>query len=490
MRVQKRIPWLISLGMVLAAMTLWGTRAGADVNTDQPGSIVIWPKVIADGTRDTIITLTNTSNSTAYAHCFYVQGTGFCSITPDFCTINQPLSCPIVAGGPPNVCQDFWGEEDFDVILTRQQPTMWRVSTGRFENLLSGAGTFCTTVPGSPPTQYCPGLFEAISVPPVHFQADNPQEFGGFRGELRCVQTNSDGSPNGMDALKGEADIQAVDIGTTFAPLVSEYNAIAIQSNQDGAIDAGNGSDILELNGLGYNACPEALDTIHYAPGGDDIAAAANDWGGGTEPVSTELTMVPCRADFSDIIGAGFNVHFGVYDEFESFFSRDLAFGCWASVTLEDLGFSNVNGATMMHTVLTSSGTGFCIQGPTPSVACTSDAGCGLGGVCAPAPGIVGVVEEVHSGPRTSMDPTAVGSAAANLHMVDADGDGSLQRPGHCRGALTTQCTTDADCPTGLCRFASTTPCTSDAQCAATPNDFCDRCMNDEIRYDTFVSHP
>ena len=28
MRVQKRNPWLFSLGVVLAAMALWGTQAG------------------------------------------------------------------------------------------------------------------------------------------------------------------------------------------------------------------------------------------------------------------------------------------------------------------------------------------------------------------------------------------------------------------------------------------------------------------------------
>ena len=46
MRVQKRNPWLFSLGVVLAAMVLWGSQAGADVTSDRPGSVVIWPKVI------------------------------------------------------------------------------------------------------------------------------------------------------------------------------------------------------------------------------------------------------------------------------------------------------------------------------------------------------------------------------------------------------------------------------------------------------------
>ena len=73
MRVQKRSPWLNSLGVVLTAMALWGTQASADVSSDKPGSVVIWPKVIADGTRDTLIQLTNTRNETAYAHCEYIN---------------------------------------------------------------------------------------------------------------------------------------------------------------------------------------------------------------------------------------------------------------------------------------------------------------------------------------------------------------------------------------------------------------------------------
>ena len=153
MRVQKRIPWVWSLGVGLAAMALCGTRAGADVSSDRPGSIVIWPKVVADGTRDTLITLTNTSNSMAYAHCEYTQGTGVCSLTPQFCSLTTSNSCPEIPNGPPNLCVIDCDSHNFDVVLTRQQPTMWRVSTGRFEFLLGGSGTACTTYP----TTHCSG---------------------------------------------------------------------------------------------------------------------------------------------------------------------------------------------------------------------------------------------------------------------------------------------------------------------------------------------
>ena len=47
--------------------------ASAAVTTEQSGSILVWPKVVWDGTRDTIIQLTNTGNPTVQAHCFYVN---------------------------------------------------------------------------------------------------------------------------------------------------------------------------------------------------------------------------------------------------------------------------------------------------------------------------------------------------------------------------------------------------------------------------------
>ena len=146
MRVQKRNPWLYSLGVVLAAMVLSGSRAGADVTSDRPGSVTIWPKVIADGTRDTLITLTNTRNEEAYAHCEYVNAIGFCTISGAFCTLPSTAavaSAPACPGGTGDVCELQWQSLDFDVILTKQQPTIWRVSTGRRDDPLQDADAEC-----------------------------------------------------------------------------------------------------------------------------------------------------------------------------------------------------------------------------------------------------------------------------------------------------------------------------------------------------------
>jgi len=103
------------VGLMAAALVgVMASGAVADVTTERSASILVFPKVIADGTRDTIIQITNTSNSMVHAHCFYVNGA---------------LTFPDQPAGPNN--PPLWTEIDFDIWLTKQQPTHWVVSEGR-----------------------------------------------------------------------------------------------------------------------------------------------------------------------------------------------------------------------------------------------------------------------------------------------------------------------------------------------------------------------
>jgi hypothetical protein len=525
MRVQKRIPWLFSLGVVLGAMALWGTRAGADVTSDRPGSVVVWPKVIADGTRDTLITLTNTSNQQAYAHCQYILGTGVCSLTPQFCSVPAAIpgggspDCEQINGASANTCEISWQVGDFDVILTRQQPTIWRVSTGRVEDLSLPDNAKCVDfVQGMTPRQSCPGLFPIGNVPPpppAALLGTGPND-ATFRGELRCIQVNADGSALAGNALKGEAIIETLGSNQT-----SEYSAIDILG-EDGVSDAS--PDVIKLNGIEYNACPEAVDLTHYAPNEEDLVAAQIGSPCTTSgcPVRTEITLTPCRSDFAASVGTPFRADFNVWDEFEVFFSIEQPFDCWANVDLTQLHFSDVQGSTFQHTRVISQGSGICIAGVNQGlVGCTQDLpDCGAGGVCAPASGLLAIVEQFHAddeslaapGPPGFPSPLLinVGTDAANSHSVDLNGDGSLQRLGHCRNKLTQTCSMDSDCPPGNCRISTTTTCLTDsvcntinadcvaagnpAQCCTGPStgncvagDFCDRCMNDEITFEPDV---
>jgi hypothetical protein len=518
MRVQKRIPWLMSLGAVLAAMALGATQAGADSISDRPGSVVIWPKVIADGTRDTLIALTNTKNTTAYAYCEYVVGTGTCLLTTDYCSVNS--DCPEInpPNGPANPCVITWGTRDFSVILTKQQPTIWRVSTGRVENLfLPDNGECMTFVLDGTLRESCPGFFQvgqgggvpvAPPAPLVGTDEDDPT----FRGELRCIQTNVDGSPVAANALKGEAIIE-----TVFPPSnnISKYNSINITGLV--GVDA-DSPTVVELNGINYNACPEAIEATHYAPGASDLVA---DELGATCTTSdcavrTEITIVPCRANFLEEEGSRFNVGYELVDEFESAFTAAGVYDCWANVDVASLNVFNINSASFFHTRMNSIGSGLCIEGTNAGLlGCTSDTtgnlggglvGCGVGGVCAPISGILAVVEEFHSTDASQPvinEFAGVGTNASNAFSIDSNRDGSIQRPGRCRittpaqnaqqaaqlgcadttGPIFCQCTNDAQCPTGRCRIATATMCSDDTQCPGV-DDFCDRCMNDEITFD------
>ena len=144
------------LGALAACMVLGGA-AQAQVATERPGSILVFPKVVRDAERDTIIHITNTGNMVNNLRCFYVTG---------------------------NTCRCT----DFEVSLTRQQPTHWRASTGRFVTLSDPFG--------SDGAGLDPGL-----IPPV------PMD---FEGALVCAEVNSDGMPVAQNKLKGEASILAL----------------------------------------------------------------------------------------------------------------------------------------------------------------------------------------------------------------------------------------------------------------------------------------
>src|SRR5215470_14737888 len=92
---------LVLIGMTLTSSTV---RAEEPFTTERPSSVLLFPKVV--NTSDTIIQITNTTNLLVNVHCFYVNGQSF--------------------GGVP-----IWQITDFELVLTRQQPTHWSVGNGR-----------------------------------------------------------------------------------------------------------------------------------------------------------------------------------------------------------------------------------------------------------------------------------------------------------------------------------------------------------------------
>jgi hypothetical protein len=492
MRVLKRSPWLSGLGLVLvlALFSLISKPAAADVASDQAGSIVIFPKVIADGTRDTLIELSNTANTTQYAHCFYVNAGGTCEFNPDVqCAVSS--DCPLYETANEH-CIAFWQEDNFDLQLTKQQPTIWRASTGRIVNPTDPVGGSCSCVKADGTMrQTCPGI-DPGNIIPAPAQP--------FRGELKCILVDESGAASNANALKGEAIIE-----TLGSPQISKYNSINILAVQDAPASSDTADLALKLNNSEYNACPKSLEVVHYANGAGDIVLNALDPNSCATamgcPVFTQITLIPCTEDLEDQVCVNTIAQFAVYDEQETPVSASMEVACWNNSWLGDIGDHGVafdaSRGTFLRTHIQAAAGTRCIAGPNLNAkGCTDDDDCGgaaNGGVCGPAPGLLAVVEEVHviNQPGDNRDSQMIGSlfgtAATNVHMVG-------QRSGFCRGNPGDSCESDADCTSGLCRKDGTS-CDDDGDCDTSvpgpgPLNRCDLCIIDSIDVPEVVPSP
>jgi len=354
----------ILAGAALAA----GVAQAQGVSTERPGSILIFPKVVNDGV-DTIIQITNTTNSMTYAHCFYVNGD----------TVNgQPL----------------WQVTDFDLVLTRQQPTHWAASEGRAVNPTDNFPG------GQPGSGLDPGL-----IPPV---------VPGFTGFLTCVETTSDGTPVSSNSLIGTAVVGAIgpDVAVSSA---SKYNAVAILGclNNTGPCgppggpntgQANNGDNILELNNIEYARCPGGLYLNFQSEGSSDPALD----GAGNTPsaVSTNLSLVPCGIDFENLEPTSTTIGVEIRDEFETrtSVSSGIDVNCFFTGDLDDPLFSG----------------SFTLPTDFGSAILRPSAGTGL-------PPVVGVANVL----RTAGDGTS-DTAATNLHFCTDE-----SAPASCTGVDT-----------------------------------------------------
>jgi hypothetical protein len=272
----------VLIGVTLAAGTV---SAQGNFSTERPGSILIFPKVV-NSPSNTIIQITNTGNLMTHAHCFYTDGR----------TVNG---------------QPAWQVTDFELTLTRQQPTHWSVATGRAVNPLDSIGGLD------------PGL-----IPPVP---------PGFTGFLVCVETQIDGTPLGGNDLKGEATILDASVSADAA----KYNAIGIPAcNGPGGPCGGSGDfvdedNVLSLDGIEYAKCPGGLYLNFVAEGaGDAILDGA---GNSPSSVSTNLTLVPCGMDFENLVPVTTRLSIPIiHNEFEENLSvtTGRSLSCWFSETL------------------------------------------------------------------------------------------------------------------------------------------------------------
>lgn len=320
----RTVKWNSFLPGLIVALGVMTASARADVTTEKGASIIIFPKLIVAGAFDTVIQITNISNDLVFARCFYVNAQLTNPDFPEHPILNPPL----------------WLETDFNIRLTRQQPTHWLVSTGRPVN------PFDTCVAGSSPTcvQIAPDVYinlDGLGIDPGAVPPVPPT----FVGELKCIEVDASGQPIGGNHLKGEATILSDDGD------VSKYNAIGIQGTD---LAGATGNDLQLNNRTGefdgqYDACPAQLILNHFAEGVEEANGAPRpqDILPGTE-VNTEITFVPCSQDFENQIPKTVTLQFRIYNEFEVPFSTSTSVTCWKNIRLEDIGNTNVFDASVL----------------------------------------------------------------------------------------------------------------------------------------------
>lgn len=310
MRTVKWNPFLSGVCAFLGGVALTSGVALADVTSTNAAAILIYPKLLVDTTapgfqEDTLIQMTNTSAEPVNVRCYYVNANGHCSNTFAVCNPNARNTC-----GPNGLCIAGWIETDFAFRLSPKQPLVWQLSKGLPELPLA-------VLPGPG------GFFNTGSIPPA---PEDP-----MIGELKCVEVDEDERPVNRNSLVGEATIEKVVLDETpelDLTLDSRgYNALGVQ-----AAGENNGDDVLLLNDLEYNACPNLLVLDHFF---DD---AVLETGVDRESrVRTKITFVPCSEDFLLQRPVSTVVQFLVYNEYEQRFSTSRKVTCLTEIEISDI---------------------------------------------------------------------------------------------------------------------------------------------------------
>jgi hypothetical protein len=272
--------WLVITGLTLVMPQL----AAAQVSAEQNASVLFFPKVIADGTRDTVIQLVNSSNAQVSARCFYVSRR------------QDAVACERTA---------------FTLRLTQNQPTHWVVSTGRPVD---------ANDPGCQPTVLdCNGAgLDPGDVPPAP---------PAFRGELLCVEVDPSGAPVSDNHLSGIATLKDLTSGA-----VAKYNAVGAAglpaNNGDGVLCLGGTTSPACPTGAEFSACPQTWMFSHLADGAEDPVI------GPGSTVATNVTIVPCAQNLDTEAPAAVTAELLITNEFEQTLSASTTVTCWADLAL------------------------------------------------------------------------------------------------------------------------------------------------------------
>lgn len=377
---------------VLTLLVLAGSSP-AEVTTERGSSVLIFPKVIFDSTGvlagepiDTIIQISNTSNALVFAHCYYMNAA---PVNP---------TRPVSPSNPPR-----WQEINFDIMLTKQQPTHWVVGGGRPQD------------PHDPICRGDPRTNQVINRDCVNAGFDPgrvPLTPDPFIGELRCVEVDSSGAPINGNHLKGEATLVRPGDDTLMRTAdASKYNAIGLlglntdinSNNSDFTLCIGGGVSQACPGGAEYSPCPQTVIMNHFSEGATNPVVEAH--GNGPSHVSTELTIVPCTQDLELLERPRVTVQFLITNEFEELFSASTVVDCWGNFRLNQAAANVFNAAVV--------GTRF-VQTQMKSADDQI--------------GFLAIAEEIHSQPKGASGEDLIRRAAINLHNSGARLNGDIIR--------------------------------------------------------------
>jgi hypothetical protein len=342
---------------IVTALVTSGVVARADIASDKPAAIVIYPKIAVNTPNgvDTVVRLSNTNQTTPIlVHCFYLDANSHCSggtAEGNICTGN-PTLC--VNGG---LCLPGWQEVDFRIQLTGGQPIEWKASDGLLAGRTCDGGTndgkACKVATDCPGGGSCPlglpltsGVCQQNPGRSCGTDADcNPFPGGkctqsnsgtrvpgvpedSFVGELKCIAIDANGVPVPRNELKGEALLET---STATNLDVASYNAIGVQAT---GVTAGD-PNVLTLGGdpasAEYNGCPNFLILNHFFEDAKDPVP------GSTSTISTNIVFVPCSEDLLRQIPGSAVVQYLVFNEFEQRFSTSKSVTCFQDIRICNL---------------------------------------------------------------------------------------------------------------------------------------------------------
>jgi len=308
--------WLRNLALALLSIAFAMPRAAwAEIGSDHPAAILVFPKLIVDTANglDTLIRISNTSDTPINVYCFYVDATPQCPLSDATSCFPNEFQCFRDVGGVMRAadCQAQWQETDFTFVLTEEQPTGWLVSAGEgvdcgfmrgrcasdgttecnFDNDCPGANNRCVKAPCFP----LDGGILGRTGPMGHFNQNSivPQTpENPFIGELKCIAVDETTlAPVPRNDLKGEVLIGKVQSGPKMQVEVAGYNAIGIPAlvntcqpngvcsmtgttchNDFECAPTNDRNNTLVIGGPGaeYEGCPNILILDHFFDGAVD----------------------------------------------------------------------------------------------------------------------------------------------------------------------------------------------------------------------------